>query len=157
MRALEYGDDAAGDYSLAFVVRLPPARETVPEVEPNDTPGDGTVIEVGAAVEGAIDPATDDDFYLIDVADGATLRIESSDGFDGCGLDTVVSIYAADANPTATTCGADEIDLACDDDSGNGSCSLLTQPFAAGGTFAIRVQSYSERATGPYLLEVTAQ
>lgn len=155
VRVIEYGDDAAGDYSLALVVRALPVLETTPEVEPNDTPGDGSVVEPGNMIEGAIEPATDDDFFLIEVAEGATLQLETSDGFGGCTMDTVVSIYDAEAAPTASTCAADELDLACDDDGGNGSCSLLTHTFAAAGIYAIRVQSYSERSTGAYVLAIT--
>jgi len=155
VRVLEYGDDAAGDYSIAFVVRSLPALDATPEVEPNDAPGDGAVVEPGTSIEGAIDPETDDDFFLIEVADGATLRFETSDGFGGCSMDTVVSVYDAEAAPAASTCSADELDLACDDDGGNGSCSLLTHTFAAAGIYAIRVQSYSERSTGSYVLSIT--
>src|SRR5689334_13679993 len=56
------------------------------EIEPNDSDDVATVIALGGAVHGKIDPETDVDYYRIDVTQAGALAV-MVDGHDGLDVD----------------------------------------------------------------------
>lgn len=126
------------------------------EGEPNDDPTNAHPVRPGDQ-PGAIDPAGDDDWYSIELEAGQTLTAETSDGQGGCGLDTIVFVYAPAPAPVAvvTSCADDPGAAACDDDSGTDFCSIATLAAAAGGRYFVRVVEYGDDGTGAYVLTLT--
>lgn len=116
-------------------------------------------VTAGARVDGGIDPLGDQDWYRIWLDEGDRLIVETSDGEDGCVIDTVVELYGAtlpDPLPTSTSCedeGRD--DLQCDDDGGAGTCSLLDHAATADGFVHVRVYAFGDGETGDYSVTFT--
>ena len=103
---------AAGMMGAACV-----APSSAMEMEPNNTPMAPNGPFTGAVnIRGAIMPATDVDCFRVTVPANGSIRAETSDGMGGCpmGADTLVRLY----NPMGTQ-------IAEDDDTGAGNCSLL--------------------------------
>ncbi|MBI2894696.1 MAG: DVUA0089 family protein [Deltaproteobacteria bacterium] len=158
VRILEFGGNATGTYHVTFTVTAPPGRETTDEWESNDTPGAATTIVDGDLVEGEIDTADDEDWFAVELEASQTLRLETSDGLGACSFDSVLFVYEPDAQaPTSTTCYNDDTALECNDDDGNGTCSLLEYTALEAGEYLVRLISYSKRATGSYLMSVAVE
>jgi cysteine-rich repeat protein len=126
------------------------------ETEPNDTPATANgPYDHGVLVHGAIQPATDADYFAIVLPATADLHVETFDqaGPGHCAnIDTVVSFLAADGTTV----------LATDDDAGINACSKLDSQTTAAvrhlpaGTYYVKVETYNQWKTIPgYTLEVT--
>lgn len=119
-----------------------PASWALAEVEPNDTPGEATAIDLGVAVDAAIAGTGDEDWYELDTGSGSYVTLSTSSSGDP-GTDTVLEAFASD--------GATR--LAADDDSGLGLFSALEHLAVPGdGILLIRVTRYSALGGDDYRL-----
>ena len=145
------GLDDLGD-SGDYIVSL----NLVPN-EPNDNAEQATPLGVNAPVRNAIDPGTDEDFYILDVPEslvGVELTFitsqpeDSDDAVDTrMMLCTVESAEAGDCRRFGDT-------LAEDDDIGGGNFySSFTFTFQEAGAFIVLVDSFSLN-TGDYVVAV---
>jgi len=123
--------------------------QVIAETEPNDTPATAVVL-TGAPIDGTIGLGGEDiDYYAVTVPAGGWVRIETSDGMGGCGLDTFVDLFDTDGVTP----------LLSDDNGGNGNCSLIDPAFdtvarnMAGGTYYVAVTG---SGAGAYQLDVTS-
>ncbi|MCK6547814.1 DVUA0089 family protein, partial [Myxococcota bacterium] len=130
--------------------------EVVAEVEPNGTStiANGPYTPGSAPIQGSIDPATDDDWYSIEIAALTDLRLETFDGTGtGCAsIDTVIDFYGTDGTTL----------LATNDEGGIASCSLLDSVTSSAlraltpGRYYVRVTSWIGAAVIPaYRLAIT--
>ena len=108
------------------------------ETEPNDTQANGNSLDGYAGGVGTLDPASDVDWYTIDVTvAGSSITAQIGDGFGGCpaGFTPELALYS----PAA-------VKLAVDDTSGVYPCSRIApQAYSAAGNLPI----------GKYGLEVS--
>jgi cysteine-rich repeat protein len=121
--------------------------EVISEIEPNDTPAQATAngaFSTSGLWSGSINPASNDDYFMITLAQTVDLKIETFDGngpVTCSGIDTLLAFFA----PNGTS------QLASDDDDGPGTCSLLDPAVAtdAGmrhllpGNYFVRVKAFS--------------
>jgi hypothetical protein len=138
---------ALGDY------RLDIATVRASETEPNSSPTTADAIPMitaqnKGAIEGRITPFSVDLFF-VDVPQGATLSAETSDGANGCQVDTLVQIRGPSGLATDS--------ITIDDDTGNDNCSLATATNLPAGRYFIAVTPFvnASSAEGPYVLSVT--
>ncbi len=113
------------------------------EVEPNDDYTTANPLVAGDAMDAAIDPAGDVDFFAIAVDAGDTYVFET---FPGDVNDTKLYLFDVD--------GVTE--LAYDDDGGEGYYSLINYTFTAAGTYFVEVTGYGSTTQGTYILTATA-
>ena len=125
----EYAAASIGDYTL---------HTTVANDNHADTTNGATQAAIGSGGSGRIDPASDLDFFEIQLSAGGTLTVYTSGG-----LDTFGRLYGAG------TAGQ----IASDDDSGDGSNFSITRNLSA-GTYYVSVASYAGSFTGDYRLHV---
>ncbi len=132
------------------------------KMEPNDTAS--TAIPLagdGGGVLGNINPAGDNDWYVVMVPAGGNLVAETSDGMGGCALDTRIRVYNSTVAVTAIA-DNDDIDYPAN------ACSRVT-PFPdpdvtsdadlgnmTAGLYYIRIttSSFAPNDVGPYALTV---
>ncbi|MEI8254254.1 MAG: DVUA0089 family protein [Deltaproteobacteria bacterium] len=151
------GNTASGDCCSATCAQEASVGTLICEREPNNlystangptTPGGGIIASIG--------PIGDQDFLSITLTAYTDLRIETFDGVSGttcAAIDTYVRLFA----PDGTT------QLASNDDSGVGFCSLLDPTVDASvrrlgpGTYYLRIEEFSNDAAIPqYNARVTA-
>src|SRR6185312_9140878 len=116
-----------------------------------DPPGDaGTQAQltVGASVDGQISPAGDSDWYRLHVERGQSYHIT----LDGAASDDT----AQPIDTTLTIYGADGQQLAYNDDTNGSLNSALDYVPAQTGDVFVEAKAFSDTATGPYHLAVTA-
>ncbi len=116
-----------------------------------DPPGDATTqaqLVVGAPIDGEISPAGDSDWYRLHVERGQIYHIT----LDGVAagdtvqpIDTTLTIYRADGQQIAFN----------DDANGSLNSALDYAPTQSGDVF-VEAKSFTDTATGPYHLSVTA-
>lgn len=137
LEARGYSDDATGAYTIAA------AAGDIP----NDASTDASLSAEGDYREGTLAPAGDSDWYRIDLTEGQTIRVALNSSELTAGLsDPYVVIY-----------GADSVQAAQDDDSGDGLNSLLEFTAPAAGSYYIEARGFvQESAEGGYVLTVTA-
>jgi cysteine-rich repeat protein len=127
------------------------------EVEPNDSPAQALANDHvpgnGEAYVASFGVPGDEDWFAVDVPEGASLRIETFDqsGPGSCqGIDTTVTLFA----PDGTT------QLAFDDDDGIDWCSLVDPALDLGasglaaGTYLVRVRDYGSDQSYPYVVAI---
>lgn len=115
----------------------------------NDQPGDastGAVLTPGAAVDGAISPQGDADWYRLHVERGQRYRLtlDGIAGADGQAVDPMLALYDAQ--------GAQ---LAFNDDA-DGLNSALNYAPAADADIFVEARAFSDAGEGPYRLAVAA-
>ena len=116
-----------------------------------DPPGDSSTqaqLAVGAPVDGQISPAGDSDWYRLHVERGQSYHIT----LDGVVNDTT----AQPVDPTLTIYGADGQQLAFNDDANGSLNSALDYAPTQSGDVFVEAKAFSDTATGPYHLAVTA-
>lgn len=116
---------------------------TAVEVEPNDDYTTANPLVAGDAMEAAIDPTGDVDFFAIAVDAGAIFAFETHAGDAG---DTKLYLYDVD--------GVTE--LAFNDDGGAGLYSLINFTFGDAGIYFLKVMHYGT-GTGTYILTATVE
>lgn len=130
------------------------------EGEPNDTRATATRIPSGssAVMVGSLEPASDEDWYRLDIPSGTpqSVRLETTSGGAGrcTGVDTLLRLFASDGTTM----------LAANDYGGVGSCSLIDPAVLAGaralapGTYYVQVYEDGRNQTvSRYELSVTLQ
>lgn len=137
----------------------------VPDPEPAELDGgeggeEVVVVDVtaGQSVDASIDPAGDDDWYRIRLVEGDRLIVETSDGAGSCEVDTIVQLFGAtlpDPLPVSTSCEDETDEVTCDDDGGEGACSLVDDTATADGLVHVRVLAYGGTDTGDYHVSFT--
>ncbi|HEY0838732.1 MAG TPA: DUF4215 domain-containing protein, partial [Vulgatibacter sp.] len=121
-----------------------------PEAEPNDTLADANWLVAPSLVTGRIDPAGDDDHFAFAAQPGTGYVFETYAGgvgycFADMGDSSDTRLFLFDST------GAQ---VATDDDSGYGGCSVLSWRASAGGTYVLQVRQYSGSFTiDPYWLD----
>ncbi len=116
-----------------------------------DPPGDATTqatLSVGAPIDGQISPAGDSDWYRLHVERGQSYRIT----LDGAASDEA----AQPIDTTLTIYGADGQQIAYNDDTNGSLNSALDYTPAQSGDVFVEAKGFSDEATGPYHLAVTA-
>ncbi|MEW5850368.1 MAG: DUF4215 domain-containing protein [Myxococcota bacterium] len=111
-------------------------------------------------VNAALSAGTDQDFYVVQLAAGESVEIETYVETEGTcsGADTVVDVARAPltAEPTVDDCPTVDRGIRCDDDSGASTCSLLEFTATQAGDHVIRVIEYNfDSAISRYDLRVT--
>lgn len=118
-------------------------RTVIPEAEPNDT-CPGQAMACGDQIApAAFDPASDDDWYVFNIATTGTLITVGTDAYQGSSVDTYLELY--------DSCTGTRI--AYDDDGGPGAFSLIAN-FAAphSGDYYVKAFTYGHSYTGAYQL-----
>jgi cysteine-rich repeat protein len=118
------------------------------EVEPNESVGEATPYEDGFV--GSIESAEDHDLVLVELPSGKSSITAELLGFGSdCGryaLDSAIELLAGD----------ELIELAADDDSGEGFCSRLVEAGLDGGSYYVKVLAAPDAETPfPYRLKVS--
>ena len=116
---------------------------TAVEVEPNDDYTTANPLVAGDAMEAAIDPTGDVDFFAIAVNAGDIYAFETHAGEAG---DTKLYLFDVDG----------VTQLAFNDDGGEGLYSLINYTFTAAGTYFVEVMHYGS-GTGTYILTATVE
>jgi cysteine-rich repeat protein len=128
--------------------------ETSPEVEPNDTPEQATLLTPPAVARATFGTDMDLDYFRFTLAApaGVVIRTTDWDGEIGCyNVDTAVELRTADG-----------VLLASNDDVSDGYCSSISPASVpavrslAAGSYVVRVRQYF-RATEGYHLSVVTQ
>ncbi|MBI2893873.1 MAG: PPC domain-containing protein, partial [Deltaproteobacteria bacterium] len=131
-----------------------------PEVEPNDDFATAQPLAADARIAGTIEAEGSADYFSIELTEGDTLRIDTS---DACSMDTEVFVYGSpppETLPDEDACSADDPApaLACDSDDGDGYCSFVEWPVPASGTYYIRVIDWLlDDAGDTYVLDVSVE
>ncbi|MCA9540619.1 MAG: DUF4215 domain-containing protein, partial [Myxococcales bacterium] len=99
----------------------------------------------GAYAGVAIPQGAADDYFL-SVGEALQVRLETSDGAGGCPGDTTITVYRVQPDGT-------RVQVAFDDDTGNGRCSLLDLDLAA-GDYVVRVGGFDNQAVPAFNLTV---
>lgn len=118
------------------------------ELEPNGTSSTAVrLVGDGSGVRAAIDPAADQDYYVVNVPEGGYLWAWTDGGAPNvCNTDTFMHLLG----PDGTT------QLGTDDDDGPGACSDISparDAFAralSAGDYYLRVRHFSASGTGTY-------
>lgn len=136
VRISEPGDDAA---LSAYRLRI---ADVSAEAEPNDT--FATAVSMTGSVRGAIGPVGDQDVFSVSWAGGPMVIETTGLAGTGCEGDTLVRLS-----------DATQVQLAEDDDAGNGVCSKITTDQPA-GTYYVSVRHYNDTELVPrYRLNVS--
>jgi hypothetical protein len=141
VRVVSYSDDGAG----AYTVNVNPL-EPLPAVITAATGTETTTWQVYDGELGENDPAENEmrfDDYAVDLEAGQTALIR----LDSEAFDPVVRVFPAAQR------GVEEV--ASDDDSGGGFNSFLMFAPDEGGSFIVRVTSFSTEGTGAYRLRIS--
>jgi hypothetical protein len=72
-------------------------RPPINETEPNNTAGTSNTVQIGDDVSGAISPALDVDYFMLNIAQQATLELEIFAQRQGSPLDPILGLYSASA------------------------------------------------------------
>lgn len=116
-----------------------------------DQPGDASTqarLAAGQALDGAISPAGDTDWFRLRVEQGQryALTLDGVPNAEGGAIDPVLSVYDAQG------------DLVAQNDDANGSLnSALQYVPSQGGDVFVEARGFSSEATGAYRLNVTAE
>ena len=106
----------------------------VDEIEPNGTTGLADFIPMDSLACGVINPAADEDWYELTVADWTTLVVDIDADTFGSELDSTLTVYDASTGLVAYN----------DDDTVSGSTdSFIELLIAEGGTYYVKVTDYS--------------
>ena len=121
-------------------IPVPPYEGTVPVDDHGNTPATATTVSIPSTVRGVIDPATDSDWFRLDVSGAGRLTVRTTGS-----TDTIGRLFR----------GTSEI--ASDDDGGGGSNFQISLDVQA-GTHYVEVRSYSSATVaakvGAYSLDV---
>jgi len=112
------------DYSITVTLAEPPLAE----MEPNDNCGEANAVNLGDGLLASIDPAGDQDYFLLTVPADGFVEIET----DGPVGDTVLNIASMDGS----------VQIGCDDDAGNGLFSFWGCCLPA-GDYCVAVKDYA--------------
>lgn len=151
-------DSVSRNHDLSWAKTTPLLLGRLPDDlwEPNDDPSHARTIADGDLVEGNIDPAYDEDWFVLEIDRARTVRIETSDGAGGCAFDSVLSIYdSAVDDPGGENCVHEGSALGCDDDDGVRTCSALEYRASRAGEYVVRLVSYGHREMGSYAMSVS--
>jgi len=125
---------------------------TFTETEPNGTGAEasdvGTIpADAFAPIEGSIDSdatTRDADWYSFTVDADAIVTLETSpSNLTGANVDTVIWLY-----------DAAEVEIATNDDGGEGLFSLIGPRFVTAGTYLVKVQLFGATTVGAYHLDI---
>jgi hypothetical protein len=109
------------------------------EREPNNGPSSAAPLMIGGYAHGSIDPATDNDYFRIHVAQLQTVTFETGGWYGLCGFgnetDTLLDLYTSGGSLISTV---DDIDFSRDR-----LCARLTTVLSA-GTYYLRVRGYTK-------------
>lgn len=135
-----YSSSNTGDYLLTMTSAAP----QVDPYEPNNTLATATAIASGDSLVGPmIDPGGDIDIYVFTGSAGYSVSTQTCP-VDGVTMDT--KLYLLDA---------DSIELAFNDDGGEGYLSWITgYELPADGTYYLKATGYSSSTTGSYNIEL---
>src|SRR5262249_19733357 len=122
----EFGDDSTLSYTLSYACTAP----AVPEIEPNDTLATAQATGCGRAVQAAISPAGDVDWYSFTL--DTTYR-------------TSIVAHCSGDSPPALSDDSGTL-LPFDDDSGPGFCSQINRTLKA-GSYALEVHEFGDNGT----------
>jgi hypothetical protein len=135
-----------GVATAALMLGLAPVS-TAQDADPSGDVHTTATLSNGQAVDGAVSPAGDKDWYRLQVETGQLYHItlDGVAGADGQTLDTYLTIYSAD--------GATQ--LASNDDANGSLNSALDFVPSQSGTVFVEARGFSDDATGRYHLQVT--
>jgi hypothetical protein len=135
VEARGFAEDASGGYTLtAHAGDVPASVET-----------DASLSADGDYREGALAPASDRDWYRIDLTEGQSLRI---------GLDSATSGDAL-GDPLLVLYGPDGAEVSRDDDGGDGLNAFLEYTATAAGPHYVEARGFVDEASGRYVLSIT--
>lgn len=135
VEARGFGDDATGRYALT-------ARDG--DV-PGDNSTDATLSSQGDYREGTLRPAGDHDWYRVDLTEGQGIRIA---------LDSATTADAL-ADPMVVLYGPDGVEVARDDDGGDGLNSWLEYQAGAAGPHYVEARGFVDESEGRYAISLT--
>ncbi len=135
IRVGEFLDNGTVNYTLNITCSTPPPSET----EPNDTLGQANSLPCGTALQAAVNPIGDIDWFQVVVPARSTLTVRTFN----CAGDT--TMFLRDAAGT-------EIEF--DDDDGDGLCSLITRDVFA-GTYYVEIHEFGDNGTVSYFVDAT--
>ncbi|MEZ5994252.1 MAG: PPC domain-containing protein [Hyphomonadaceae bacterium] len=133
--ASAFGDAATGGYALA----------ALPGDIPADASTDASLSADGDYREGVLSPASDRDWYRIDLTEGQAFRLSMESASSGDAL----------GDPYMVLYGPDGAEIARDDDGGEGLNAWLEYQAAASGAYFVEARGFSEQAEGRYVLTLT--
>ncbi len=121
--------------------RLPEGLLILSERRQTTDPDDNRILASGQTLNGTINPATDEDTYYFDGAQGqrATIRMNR---IDSGSLDSFLYLYAPNGSLVAQD----------DDGGGNGNALISQATLPQSGRYRIVATSWSSRSTGAYSL-----
>lgn len=134
LEARGFVEDATGGYVL-----------TASEGDiPADFSTDAVLSADGDYRQGQLSPAGDKDWYRMDMAEGQTVRIALDGGGEAGAL----------GDPMLIVHDSESVEVARDDDGGDGLNSLLEFTAPAAGAYFLEVRGFSEDAEGAYVITV---
>ncbi len=134
VEASSFTGDATGGYTLAARAGDVPA----------DTSTDASLSAEGDYREGVLAPAGDRDWYRLELVEGQGVRI----GMQATGTPDSIG------DPFLALYGSDGVELARDDDGGDGLNAWLEFQAPAAGTYYVEARGFTEDATGRYALNL---
>ena len=136
VEARGFGDDATGGYALA--------------AHAGDVPGsvetDASLSPEGDYREGMLSPASDRDWYRVELTEGQALRIA---------MDSVAGAPDALGDPYLVLYGPDGAEIARDDDGGDGLNAWLEHQATVAGAHYVEARGFVEDAEGRYAISIT--
>lgn len=133
IEARGFMDDAVGEYLLTVGLG---------DI-PGDASTDATISAEGDYRQGTLTPAGDRDWYGIELTEGQSVRI----GLDGSEMGL--------GDPLLTIYDSESVQLAQDDDGGDGLNSRIEFTAPTTGTYFVEARGFLEDAEGQYAITVT--
>jgi Bacterial pre-peptidase C-terminal domain len=135
VEARGFSEEATGGYTLSAATGDIPA----------DASTDAALAFDGDYREGVLSPAGDRDWFRVDLAEGAAMRVgvNSAEGGEPLG-DPMVVVY-----------GPDGAEIARDDDGGEGLNSYVEIQGGAAGAYFVEVRGFVDDAAGRYAVTLT--
>ena len=99
--------------------------------------------DVGLSMELSRIPGMQSQRVEFSLALGTTVRIETTDGYGGCNVDTTLTLYRQ----------SDLQQVKFDDDGGSGYCSYL-EAYLEPGDYSVAVKGYADQELGPFQLRL---
>jgi hypothetical protein len=114
---------------------------TIPEVEPNNVPGNATPFTMGKHLTGNISPASDFDYFQFTGTAGQTI-ICQIDAATAPSLDASFRLFCSDATTRLAF-----------SETGFGGSGLIVFTLPSSGTYTLRVASLDGTGTGAYVID----
>jgi hypothetical protein len=114
---------------------------TIPEVEPNNVPGNATPFTMGKHLTGNISPASDFDYFQFNGVAGQTI-ICQVDASSAPSLDASFRLFCSDGSTRLAF-----------SETGFGGSGLIVFTLPSNGTYTLRVASLDGTGTGAYVID----